>query len=292
MAGAISLTFGSPTAAFADKLTSVMARAVLSAICLPTDLDLRKWSCANAVGYLDLINHVSGQTQCNLTLSGRFYQGEFAPHEYLYLIPYESDCESHATLFGGSLIFAREHGNLVFKQYLRSEPLADYVGETMGKPSSDNCLVHHRPGDGDALFCIISNGNMGSVDWNLAEITLTHTATGYEETGKDDWRISKEMAESNPGVIPGINEAIACPVSSDNEPYFFSLSGLRRAPVADTLAFTAHYVDHATAVAACDHAHGQTPFFYGPIDRRKIKTGTFVYDIASGKLGGSGRSGH
>jgi hypothetical protein len=268
---AITLSFGSP--AHADKITPDVTHAALGAICWPPNIDLAKRSCANAIGYAEAVNQAAvaqaglGPSNCALQLDGSFYQGEFAHNEYLYLIPYFSSCDAHVDNDGGSLLFAWEHGNFVFKQYLYG-----LRGDHGTQPSlTDDCSIYHKPSGGDALFCIMDHHGTGVSHYWVTEVTLNHTSSEYE------------VQSADAAVVAGIAsfpDNIICPIDS-NQPAFLSLSALRLGPIADTLVFTAEYLDNETARVACSTHKGL-------IDRKKVKTGNFVYDIALGKLRGSG----
>jgi hypothetical protein len=69
---------------------------------------IRARECLNAKNY----RH---HRVCNVKLTGMRHAGRFvSPQTTVLLVGYNSDCETHANEWGGSIVFEREHHEYIF----------------------------------------------------------------------------------------------------------------------------------------------------------------------------------
>lgn len=102
------LTQAKPSGAAVDN-----NRYLLRLIC--DEKDIQGNQCLQAKNYP--IRNIDGKS-CNVSLTGPKIEGHFlSSKQKLLLVPYYSDCEPHASNWGGSLVFEQSGASFIFKGY-------------------------------------------------------------------------------------------------------------------------------------------------------------------------------
>ncbi|WFU17974.1 hypothetical protein [Bradyrhizobium sp. CB3481] len=124
-------------------------------------------------------NYRSGK-RCDVRLQPDRHSGKFlADGTTLLAVNYESNCEPHATDFGGSVVFEQKDGNTTFKGYQPGLQVND-------------CITVARNEKQDRLICITGHIGQGHLESGVAEMVFTRDFSGtidvslnYFVTGED-----------------------------------------------------------------------------------------------------------
>lgn len=204
-------------------------RTLLSAFCATEDI--RGSECLRAKNYRQ-------SETCNVKFTGKVYAGGFiASSGNIAVADYQSDCESHATEFGGSAVFEQIGDGLVFRSF---------------QPGyrTDDCLVIRTSGENDKLVCILSDTGQGQTMSVISELVFARpTSKGI--------RVSYNhlaTASSNSAAY-GLNR-VYC--GGDGDFVNLGLSKLAPGPTAGTVTAELEYADAALLKVVCASA-GSAP---------------------------------
>jgi hypothetical protein len=213
----------------AKPAAGVSVRTLLSSFCATEDI--RGSECLRAKNYRQ-----SGT--CSVQFTGKFYSGRFiASSGNITIADYQSDCESHATEFGGSVLFETVGDGLVFRSF---QP---------GYRTSD-CLVIHARDENDKLVCILSHNGQGEAMSVVSEFV-------FAEFSPKEIRVSYNhlaTASSNSAAY-GLNR-VYC--GGDEAAVNLGLSKLGPGPTAGTVSAELEYADSALLKMVCASA-GSAP---------------------------------
>ena len=101
-----------------SKTANAAQRAVLATFCAPRDT--HGLNCRKARAY-------PGGKACNVDLAGDLYTVAKGDETYV-VASYASDCESHATSFGGSVLLQKSADRLKFQKYIVGTVLGMVAG--------------------------------------------------------------------------------------------------------------------------------------------------------------------
>ena len=199
--------------------------------------DINGSDCENAKGY----SH--GQT-CNVGFTGRSYRGRFVDASRVFVLAdYDSECESHATEFGGSAVFEKVGDSFVFRAYQPSYRL-------------NECVV--APGAlRDRLICISSHNGYGQVTTMIAEYVLR--ASGKSISLSHD-RLAD--ASDNSGAY-GLNR-VYCGNQPASALERLGFSKLALGPTPGTVTAELTYADAALIRSVCKTAGQEFAGTVGP----------------------------
>jgi hypothetical protein len=233
------------TAAFTETLLKVISAAILLAVCTLSGpafaqakdkapnadrpllatfcdaADIKGSACSRAKNYR------SGK-RCDKLRPDR-YSGKFlADGTTLLVVGYESNCEAHATDFGGSVIFEQKDGASIFKGYQPGFQVND-------------CLVVARNEMQDRLICITSHIGQGHLESGVAEMVFTRDfsksiamSLNYFVTGED-------------AVGAYGSNVVECKETSK----YFGFAKLGAGPARDTVSVEIAHADKETIETAC-----------------------------------------
>jgi hypothetical protein len=184
--------------------------------------EIRGSECLNA------INYRRGQI-CNVKVTGGPYTGHFIAYAGEILVaPYQSDCEPHATDFGGSILFEKIGGNFVFEGF---------------QPGyrANECIVVPESANHDRLVCIASFNGQGHTESSVNEVVFTRQSS--KSIGISFDRI---IGASDDSAAYGLNQ-VDCSGSFEN----LRLSKLGPGPAAGTVTAELEYADDALIKIVC-----------------------------------------
>ncbi|HQR19565.1 MAG TPA: DnaJ domain-containing protein [Burkholderiaceae bacterium] len=184
--------------------------------------DIKDNTCSRAKGYPD------GRV-CDVRLKGPRIEGHFlSPDSTILLVSYLSDCEPHATNWGGSLLFEKRGASIVFKGYHRGIVVTD-------------CTSIVGPGR-ERLLCATGGMGQGHASTHIAEIVFTQKADGKVEISGD--HVISALDSSG---AYGANR-VECNATLK----LIDLASPKPGPVPNTVLVKARYVDAARIRKACD----------------------------------------
>jgi tetratricopeptide (TPR) repeat protein len=199
-------------------------------------------------------------TSCNVELDGGIFQQRYEARTIIYA-SYRSDCESHATNYGGSVLLERKGPSLRFISFVR--------GYAVGQ----NCLSVAGDYDSDALYCITQYDGMGEHGTTLASYLPSRQ-------NADDFN-----AIESASVISADTHYKNDPVDCSKRIAYLEIKNVRPGPREQTVLVDVKYADSELIKAAC--ASGG----YKPNDDDEVPKGSvflapgqakqapFVYDI-------------
>jgi hypothetical protein len=184
--------------------------------------DIHGMECSNAK------NYQHGKV-CNVKLQKTRFLGKYISSVTTALvIPYVSDCEPHATDFGGSVTFEKADGNYVFRGFQRGfVPL--------------ECVSVSMPTHQDRLICTTGHTGQGNTDSVVTEALF---ASGF----------SKEINVSSNILVTATDTVGAYganKVECTDTLKLISLSKLEVSSVTGTVSVLATYADQRAISAAC-----------------------------------------
>src|SRR5262245_4181799 len=193
-------------------------------------------ACTRAKGYR------SGK-RCDVKLQPDRYSGKFvADGSALLVVNYASDCEPHATNFGGSVIFEQKDGATVFKGY---QP---------GFQAND-CIVVARNEKQDLLICITGHLGQGRLESGVAEMLFTRDFSKAIGMSVNFF----VTAEDTTGAY-GSN-VVECKETSK----YFGLSKLGIGPNRDTVTVEIAHADKDTIATACGKGFPRPKEIFGEL---------------------------
>lgn len=201
------------------ELAAADRKAAIAAICEPGGI--KGEACQRARDYPE------GKS-CDVNLTGEGGEGRFLGGTRVILIAvYHSDCESHATNWGGSLVFEKSGGKLTFHGYL---PALAFSG----------CLTLSKPDSADRLACV--TGWMGQGYQSETIIEVTFAEAGGKVTASFVDLVSAGKNEDALGT-----NTVQCGKAENH----FSFGELSPGPRPDTVAFEMSYAEPAQVKALC-----------------------------------------
>ena len=257
----ILLALGGPAVAQAgnkDKAPNA-DRPLLATFCDAGNI--KGSACTNAKGYR------SGR-RCDVKLTPDRYTGKFlADGTTLLVVNYESDCEPHATNFGGVVIFEQKDGAARFRGY---QP---------GFRAND-CIVLARNEKQDRLICITGYLGQGHLESGVAEMAFTQDFSKTIGVSLNFFA----RAEDSTGAY-GAN-VVDCKETS----VYFGFGKLGPGPGRDTVAVDIAHADKDTIQTACTKGFPRPKEIFGELRPGEAyvppgheKNARFVIDLTTSK---------
>lgn len=240
--------------------SEVRDQDLLAAICQNGKIGLDE--CAAARDY------PNGES-CNMKLSGDRAEGRFLGGETNYLLAvYSSDCEAHASSFGGSLLFEKKGDAVSFKGYHPGLVMRD-------------CLNFPAGGVGDQLICSVSWMGQGYQFQGVVEVKFNKDQAGTIST---DFR---NLLEANDSIGARGANIIDC----NQQLIYFGFDNLKAGPDARTIALDLIYADKAMIDEICakpdrNAEAGDIPLSEGEgyVAEGEAKTGHFIFKLGKDSL--------
>jgi hypothetical protein len=235
--------------------------AILKAVCAKGQI--RKGQCAKAARY-------PGGKACNIELTGEGGEGRFLSSDQpLLFAVYRSECESHASNWGGALIFEKRDGKLAFGGY--QQGLA-----------GSGCLTLPKPdGSSDRLICMTGWMGQGYQSEMLGEVVFAR-----DQAGKITAEFKELLAAGNSEGALGVNS-----VQCGKPDWYFTLGNPKRGPSPETILLTIAYADKAQIEQLCAKPGRNAALGMRPpnddeayIPKQEEKSGRFVYDLSTGTV--------
>jgi hypothetical protein len=247
-----------PTAVHADE----MDRALLSTFCDAGNI--QRATCKRAKFYPN-----AGRRGCDVKLTAGRYSGKFlASGNRLLVVSYESECEPHATDFGGAVLFEQVGGTYNFR------------GFQPGMQSTD-CVTLARNERDDVLVCITGHMGQGVIETGVAQVVFTEGA-GKRVTMSLDF-----LARAEDTIAAYGSNVVDC----DAQAKYFGLDKLSAGPQRNTVALEVSYADADTIRTACGAGFPKPEETYGELAPGEAyvpegyeKRGKLIIDLASRKV--------
>lgn len=210
---------------------------------------------------LRIKNYRPGQT-CSVRLSGKSYAGKLlASSAGMVVADYISECESHATEFGGSVVLEQTSKGLSFRGFVPAYR------------SHDCAVVPATDGDHDSLICIMTHTGYGQTETSVSEFVLARTS--QKAIG-----ISHVDITHTSNVEAGENALTRVSCNGDQGFEKLGLRQLQAGAAAGIVTVELTYADAASVKAACvsavsgpDHAisllHGGDGFLSEAAQKRR-----------------------
>ena len=206
--------------------------------------------------------------RCDVKLRPDRYSGKFlADGTSLLVVSYESDCEPHATDFGGSVIFEQRDGAAIFGGYRPGFQVHD-------------CLVVARNEKQDRLICITGHMGQGHLESGVAEMVFTRDFSKTIELSLN-YFVTGEDAVGAYG-----SNVVECKETSK----FFGFEKLGAGPARDTVAVGIAHADKETIETACRKGFPKPKETFGELGDGEAyvppgheKKGRFVIDLTTSK---------
>jgi hypothetical protein len=162
-------------------------------------------------------------------LESNRYSGKFlSSNTSLLIVDYESDCEPHATNWGGSVLFEKASEGYIFRGYQPGFRVRDCV--SMPKTTKQ-----------DRLICLTGYAGQGHSDTSIAEVIFTWDFEKAIKLNLD----TLLSAEDSVGAY-GVN-SVDCKAKIE----YFRISNVSAGPQSDTISLEMQYADSATIREAC-----------------------------------------
>lgn len=253
------LPLSGPACAQAKNQAPNADRPLLATFC--DAANIKGSACTRAKGYR------SGK-RCDVTLQPDRYSGKFlADGSTLLVVKYASDCEPHATDFGGSVIFDQKDGATVFRGY---QP---------GFQAND-CVVVARNEKQDRLICITGHLGQGHLESGVAEMVFTRDFSKAIGVSLN-YFVTAEDAVGAYG-----SNVVECKETSK----YFGLSKLGAGPARDTVAVDIAHADKDTIATACGKGFPRPKEIFGELGPGEAyvppgheKKSRFVIDLQTSK---------
>ena len=185
----------------------------------------------------------------------------------LLVVNYESDCEPHATDFGGSVIFEQKDGASLFKGY---QP---------GFQAND-CITVARNEKQDRLICITGHVGQGHLESGVAEMVFTRDFSGTIDVSLN-YFVTGEDAVGAYG-----SNVVECKETSK----YFGFAKLGAGPARDTVTVEIAHADKETIGTACGKGFPKPKETFGELAAGEAyvpesfeKRTRFVIDLTTSK---------
>lgn len=209
-----------PHAVVADR----ESLSLLEVICNHRNITGHK--CESVIDYP--IQQMNGQA-CDLTLTDQKIEGNFLRGQSSQILAgYLSSCEPHAANFGGSVLFEKVNGSIVFKGY---------------KPGNVFSGCASIPGDNgrDRLFCSAGGMGQGYLETGIFEVLLKRAKGGAVDIST----VKLISAVDSVGAL-GANL-----INCRKGPQIFSVGSPKAGKSIGTIIFEAEYADDAVIRKTC-----------------------------------------
>jgi hypothetical protein len=207
-----------------DSEAKLPMQTLLAAFCAVDDI--RGSEC------LRMKNYRPGQT-CSVQLTGKSYAGKLlASSAGIVVADYISECEPHATEFGGSVVLEQTDKWLSFRGFVPAYR------------SHDCAVVPDTGGDHDSLICIMTHTGFGQTDTSVSEFVLARTS--QKAIG-----ISPVDITHTSNVEAGENALTRVSCKGDQGFEKLGLRQLQAGRAAGTVTVELTYADAASVKAAC-----------------------------------------
>jgi hypothetical protein len=181
---------------------------------------------------LRMKNYRPGQP-CRVQLTGKSYAGKLlASSAGIVVADYISECESHATEFGGSVVLEQTDKGLSFRGFVPAYR------------SHDCAVVPATGGDHDGLICIMTHTGYGQTETSVSEFVLARTS--QKAIG-----ISHVDITHTSNVEAGENALTRVSCNGDQGFEKLGLRQLQAGPAAGIVTVELTYADAASVKAAC-----------------------------------------
>jgi len=198
--------------------------SLLQIIC--RDQKITDLKCKSVIDYP--ITQPNGQA-CDLTLTGQSIEGHFLTGRSSQILAgYHSNCEPHASNFGGSVLFEKVDGSLLFKGYKQGEIFTE-------------CTSISNGNDQDKLFCSAGSMFQGYIETGIFEVLLRRSIDGAIEIDT----INLISAVDSFGAL-GANL-----VKCNKDLNLVSIGSAKAGKSVGTIIFEGEYVDNAAVRKAC-----------------------------------------
>ena len=234
-------------------------RALLATFC--TGANIKGSTCTRAKSY-------PGGRACDVKLTKERYAGRFlAPDSTLLVVNYESECEPHATDFGGVALFEQNGKATRFVRFLAGA-------------QGHDCIVLSKDEQQDELVCTVGHMGQGIVESAVARMEFS-SKPGKRIEITPDFLLRAEDAVSAYGA-----NVVKC----NEGPKYFGLSNLAAGPRRNTVAVDIDYADDEIIRTACGAGFPKSKELYYDLQageafvpegsERKTR---FIIDLVTGK---------
>lgn len=195
-------------------------RALLATFCAPANI--KGATCTRAKSYPD------GRA-CDVKLTKERYAGRFlAAGHALLAVNYESECEPHATDFGGVALFEQDGKTTRFIRFLPGA-------------QGHDCIVLPKDDQQDVLVCTVGHMGQGILESAVARMEFTRKPGKRIEIAPDFLLRAEDAVSAYGSNVVMCNEG----------PKFFGLSNLAAGPRRNTVAVDVDYADDEIIRTAC-----------------------------------------
>ncbi|MCC8966623.1 hypothetical protein H8A95_30910 [Bradyrhizobium sp. Pear76] len=236
-------------------------RVLLATFCAAGNI--KGSACTRARSYPD-----GGGRVCDVKLTKERYAGRFlAAGSALLVVNYESECEPHATDFGGVALFEQ---NGKASRFIRFLPGAQ----------GHDCIVVPKDEQQDVLVCTVGHMGQGILESAVARMEFSRESGKRIEIAPDFLLRAEDAVSAYGSNVVMCNEG----------PKNFGLSNLAAGPRRNTVAVDVDYADDETIRTACGEGfpkpqelyHDLLPgeAFVPPANEKKKR---FTIDLVTGK---------
>ncbi|MDH2384559.1 hypothetical protein [Bradyrhizobium sp. CER78] len=234
-------------------------RALLATFC--ASANIKGSTCTRAKSY-------PGGRACDVKLTKEHYAGRFlAASSALLVVNYESECEPHATDFGGVALFEQDGKTTRFIRFLPGA-------------QGHDCIVVTKDTQQDVLVCTVGHMGQGILESAVARM---------EFSGKPGKRI-----EITPDFLLRAEDAVSAyganVVTCNEGPKYFGLSNLAAGPRRNTVAVDVDYADDEIIRTACGEGFPKSKELYYDLQAGEafVPEGSerkkrFIIDLVTGK---------
>ncbi|CCD92944.1 exported hypothetical protein [Bradyrhizobium sp. ORS 375] len=233
-------------------------RALLSLFCAPKAI--AGSTCKQARSY----PNANGR-RCDVKLGAQRQQGRFvASGKPVLIVSYGSECEPHATDFGGSVLFEQDGGGYVFRGYQPGMQV-------------DECVIAGQADGRDVLVCLTGHMGQGFLETGVARVGFTGS-----ERIEMSYDFLLQASDSTGAYTLNV-------VTCSEQFKYFGLSKLAAGPRPGTVVAQADYADRETIAKACakgfpipkDAQDYQIAPGDAFVPNPYVKSGSVIIDISS-----------
>jgi hypothetical protein len=218
----LPLAAGASLLATAPGLAQPTDRQLLSTFCDASSI--KGATCTHAKKYPE-----ADRGGCDVKLTDNRYAGHFvASGNPLLVIAYTSQCEAHATDFGGAVVFEEVAGKYAFKNFQPGITTRD-------------CVTLPKSAQQDLLICLTGHSGQGVMETAVMQMVFTREFDASPKITPDILM----TAEDTNGAY-GSN-VVTC---KEGQKYF-EVSKLGKGPRAETVTIEASFADAETVRTAC-----------------------------------------
>jgi len=242
-------------------------RALLATFCDAGNI--KGSTCKRAKGYPD-----QQKRACDVKLSPARYSGKFTGGgRTLLVVTYSSDCEPHATNFGGAVLFEPAGGKYSFRGFLPGS-------------QANDCVVLPKNEQQDFLVCTTGYMGQGHLESGVAQMVFTQDYSKNISIAPDYLMTAEDSTSAYGANVVTCNEP---------PPKYFGVSRIGAGPQPDTVAVTVDYADAATIRTACGKGFPKPKELFGTLSPGDAyvppgheKKGRVIIDLVTRKVGPPG----